>query len=224
MKYEVIGWVNYDAELPIGELSDAACQAIIDDIREHHYLFNGNDHHWRDFCTPVLNDGKKRVFSQRSWGGIMAEAHGRFGPMDYADYAFVTFEDDDNSVYPTLAYDKGDVKSISKRRDHYQFCSSAFEDGFKDTLERGLLVLPDLPELANIDKGDIVEFQIGYTAYEAKVKKVSRQWMLLGYDFPSLNVMSMYPTPEEEEALREIEEKKKRLLFIYLGKVETKKL
>ena len=91
MKYRVIGWTNYDDEsVPdkAGCLGFAERNAIIDDIRKNGYLFSGWDHQEMWDCTPILNDGKKRCYSQRSWGGIMAEAYGDMGDYDYALYTF----------------------------------------------------------------------------------------------------------------------------------------
>ena len=86
MKLRVIGWVEYDEDLPTGDNGWAARNAIIDDIRKNDYEFTGWDHQERTRCTPVLNDGKKYCYSQRGWGDVMAEAHGLLGSMDYAKY------------------------------------------------------------------------------------------------------------------------------------------
>ena len=92
MKYKVIGWTYYenyeilDSNKTIGF---AERNAIIDEIRKHKYLFSGWHHQesW-DGVVPILNDGRKRCFSQRGWGGVMAEAYGEMGDFDYARYAF----------------------------------------------------------------------------------------------------------------------------------------
>ena len=95
MKYKVIGWTEYDNSLvPEGEVSNAVINAIIDCIKENKFLFTGFDHQERLRCAPVLNDGKKRLFSQRSFGGIMAIANGYMGHMDYSMFAF-DWDDDD---------------------------------------------------------------------------------------------------------------------------------
>lgn len=90
MKYRVVGWASYDdPELEDAEYnSSAAVMAIIDDIKTHGYDFTGYEHQEYRDCAPVLNDGKRRTFSQRGWGGIMARAHGYFGAYDYSSFAF----------------------------------------------------------------------------------------------------------------------------------------
>ena len=92
MKYKVIGWTYYDdGNILCSDktISFAERNAIIDEIRKHKYLFSGWHHQERwDNVVPILNDGKKRCFSQRGWGGIMAEAYGCMGDYDYASFTF----------------------------------------------------------------------------------------------------------------------------------------
>lgn len=110
MKYKVIGWTNYEDDTVLsydGDDSFAQRNAIIDEIRKHKYIFSGWHHQesWEN-CTPILNDGRKRLFSQRGWGGIMAEAYGQMGDYDYATFTFrqsidskkLRFPDDETSV------------------------------------------------------------------------------------------------------------------------------
>ena len=94
MKYKVIGWTDYDNSLfSDGELSDAAVNAIVDDIRENGYLFSGFDHQERLYGAPVLNDGKRRVFSQRGFGAVMAMAYAEEGDYAYSLYSFAVKPD-----------------------------------------------------------------------------------------------------------------------------------
>lgn len=97
MKYKVIGWTEYDDyTIETEDCSYAAYNAIIDDIKAHGYCFSGYSHQETLCGAPVLNDGKKRLFSQRGFGRLMAEAHGHYGYMDYTSYAFSfdNFEDE----------------------------------------------------------------------------------------------------------------------------------
>ena len=92
MKYKVIGWTYYEDDTVLsydGDDSFAQRNAIIDEIRKHKYRFSGWHHQesWEN-CVPILNDGRKRLFSQRGWGGIMAEAYGQLGDYDYATFTF----------------------------------------------------------------------------------------------------------------------------------------
>ena len=104
MKLKVIGWTYYGTQLPQGKLGWAARNAIIDDIKEHGYLFSGWAHQEGNFCAPVLNDGKIYRFSQRGWGGVMAEAHGYTGRMDYTLFAFAG--DRKKEIRPDGGYDQ----------------------------------------------------------------------------------------------------------------------
>ncbi len=89
MKYRVVGWTEYDdVSVDTAPCSESALQAIIKDIAEGGYIFSGWDHQESMNGAPVLNDGKKRLFSQRGFGGVMARAHGDFSRMGYARYAF----------------------------------------------------------------------------------------------------------------------------------------
>ena len=79
MKYKVIGWTYYDDNEILysgNTIGFAERNAIIDEIRKHRYLFSGWHHQesWEG-VVPVLNDGKKRCYSQRGWGGVMAKTY-----------------------------------------------------------------------------------------------------------------------------------------------------
>ena len=92
MKYRVVGWTYYDNSEIFNSgntIGFAERNAIIDEIRKHKYLFTGWHH--QESCegvVPILNDGKKRCFSQRGWGGVMAEAYECMGNYDYASFSF----------------------------------------------------------------------------------------------------------------------------------------
>ena len=80
MKYKVIGWTYYDNEEILsqrGTIGFAERNAIIDEIRKHKYLFTGYDHQEGYNTVPILNDGRARLFSQRGFGGLMAEAYNK---------------------------------------------------------------------------------------------------------------------------------------------------
>ena len=89
MKYKGIGYTDYDlSDFKNGENTDAAIEAIIEDIKKYGYCFSGYAHQEYSNGVPVLNDGLARRFSQRGWGGVMAKAHGFTGYMDYSSFAF----------------------------------------------------------------------------------------------------------------------------------------
>ncbi len=90
MKLRVIGWTNYDnMRFEEGRDTFASHEAIIDDMRAHGYDFSGWHHQEADYGMPVLNDGKVRRYSQRGWGGLMADVYDvNDEPYAYARYAF----------------------------------------------------------------------------------------------------------------------------------------
>ncbi len=111
MKHKVVGWTFYDNTEIISKndaVTYAERNAIIDDIRKHQYLFSGW-HHQESLngVVPILNDGKKRCFSQRTWGGIMAEAYGYNDDYAYASFSFnqsilnekIKYASDDFNIY-----------------------------------------------------------------------------------------------------------------------------
>ncbi len=91
MKLKVIGWTSYgDWHFEEGENSLAAHNAILDDVVANGYDFTGWHHQELFLGAPVLSDGKIRRYSQRGWGGLIAESKGFIHPMDYASFAFST--------------------------------------------------------------------------------------------------------------------------------------
>ena len=104
MKYKVIGWTyGDDYEFPTSQeqIGFAERNAIIDEIKKHKYLFSGWHHQesWEN-CVPILNDGKKREFSQRGWGGVMAEAYDNFDDYGYSIYTFYQSIDEKYLKFP----------------------------------------------------------------------------------------------------------------------------
>ena len=84
MKYEVIGWTDYDARTAdCAPIDDDAVEAVIADIKEHGYLFSGYHHQEYPNCVPVLSDGFCRLFSRRNFAAVMAKAHGYTDDMAY---------------------------------------------------------------------------------------------------------------------------------------------
>ena len=89
MKVRVIGWTNYsDPRFESDGVTYAEFEAIADDIRENGYMFTGMHHQGYKYCVPVLNDGRKRTFSERGFGKIMARGHDVYRSGGYVDYAF----------------------------------------------------------------------------------------------------------------------------------------
>ncbi|MBE6553812.1 MAG: hypothetical protein E7666_05655 [Ruminococcaceae bacterium] len=147
MKYRVVGWTDFDSETVDGidGNSFAERNAIIDEIRKNGYRFTGWDHQEMQTCTPVLNDGKARYYSQRGWGSIMAEAHERVG--DYAGYAFGSGSN--------MPCDEFDPARFTPENDLQEtFTVDVEEDIFALAQKKNPFFMEDLPALRMIDRGD----------------------------------------------------------------------
>lgn len=75
---KVIGWTkpNNRRYPELQEVTRAVVNAIVENIRENGYEFDGESHQCDDMpCTPVLNTGHRVCLSPRTWGGVMAQAY-----------------------------------------------------------------------------------------------------------------------------------------------------
>ena len=104
---KVIGWttakdndyIDFDCK------TSDIYRAIVDEIKEKGCSFDWLAHQSNNFpCTPVINNGYKIYCGPRTWGWIMAEAHGADSSIEatYAKYAFGLV---DNPVYPFKSVD-----------------------------------------------------------------------------------------------------------------------
>ena len=171
MKYRVVGWTcGFDESVEYEESTEGATNAIIDDIKANGYLFTGMDHQGCQNCAPVLNDGKKRLYSDREFGGVMAEAYGG----SYLDYAFGFFDEleggntppDSRHFYP----DEFVPEQISET---YSFELSKKE--LKGVLASKELRVYDEDALRYIDKGDYVSLKCGERETKYKIEFVYRR-------------------------------------------------
>ena len=158
MKYKVIGWTYYDNySIPFSDnrIGFAERNAIIDDIKKHKYLFSGWDHQesW-DNCVPVLNDGKKRGFSQRGWGGVMAEAYGKMGDYDYSIYSFYGSVKNISKKSCSIDFSPKDFVSEPLLNEHFDVTIS--EELFEIAKKKNPFYLDDLAELRFIDTNDTI--------------------------------------------------------------------
>ena len=69
---------------------DALRHVIVAEIRRRGYRFNGVYHQQGEFGRPIINDKYVVMYSQRSWGGIIAEALqiDNSDGMAYCDWAW----------------------------------------------------------------------------------------------------------------------------------------
>lgn len=108
MKYKVIGWTSMDSNIEEVDSTYASFNAIVDHIKEMKYCFTGTSHQFHNLGCPVLNDGKKRTYSERTWGGMMADIH---GGADVLAYTYAFYDDDFVDVFPdaSLEIKKEDI-------------------------------------------------------------------------------------------------------------------
>lgn len=174
MKLKVIGWTEYDNyDYKAGVNGWAAINAIIDDIKKHKYKFTGYDHEERRNCAPILNDGKIYRFSQRGFGGLMAEAHGDTGRMDYTMYSFSFSMDEKFARYPYNAYYADEVKIQENLNEVFDIEVS--QENFNSAQESGEITLDDLPELRYLDINDEVILKRGENSQRYIVIDVDRK-------------------------------------------------
>ena len=158
MKYKVIGWTYYDNNEVLDSkktIGFAERNAIIDEIRKHHYLFSGWHHQESlEGVVPILNDGRKRCFSQRGWGGVMAEAYGKTNDYDYASYTF--YESIDGSklhfAKDDFNIDEYEIKDVEN--EHFKI--NVNQNIFDIAKYKNPFYLDDLKELRFIDENDTI--------------------------------------------------------------------
>ena len=135
MKYRIVGWTHYeDFETEAAEPSYAATNVVIEEIKRKRYSFSGWAHQEMLRGAPVFNDGKKRLFSARTFGGLMAIAHGYTGSMDYALYAFQG--EGEEEMPPSSAGFNPDT-FIPERDLNEEFVVEVSEETLKKTMETG---------------------------------------------------------------------------------------
>lgn len=216
MKYKVIGWTHYDdTAFEAAPCSEAACQAIIDDIRVHGYLFTGYAHQEFPRCVPVLNDGKKRLFTQRNWGDVMAKARKEYSPMAYALYSFA-FRKDEKEKLP--AAEREVSPSAVKIEDLKEtFLLSTSEELLREA-EQGELFLPLTDPLRFLDRGDALTLQAGEKRFTYAVEGVNWGWEKQegGYIslFDLLTRFDFAPSKEEREQAAWLYEHGKRMIAV----------
>ena len=202
MKLRVVGWVAPYAVTEQGEATWAVRNAIIDEIRKHGYEFSGPTH-GESGCTPVLNNGKKYLFSTRGWADLMAEAHGHTGSMDYMIYYMPTYPKSEKCPDTTL--NEFDYVSVEDMNETITFHYGDSEEEYRNELlntakflkietdlnerfelkvvkevldsanGKGKIVVPVLPELRYLDSGDTLAFYCDGATAEFIVEDVERK-------------------------------------------------
>lgn len=176
MKYKVIGWTFYDNSeiLDSGNtIGFAERNAIIDEIRKHKYLFSGWHHQesW-DGVVPILNDGRKRCFSQRGWGGVMAEAYNHMKDYDYAAFTFYQSIPDDKLRFAPDDFNMYEFKLEAVENEHFRVDVS--KELFEIARVSNPFYLEDLKELRYIDHDDLITLVYDNEELTFVVKDIDR--------------------------------------------------
>ena len=212
MKYRVVGWVSYDdPDVGAKYASPAAIATIIDDIKRHGYCFSGHDHGAYPNCAPVLNDGKKRLFSERGFGALMAEAHGDLSRMGYSSFAFGHFGEEDGALMPDDDFSPYEFVPEENLNEEISVEATA-ED--RAAADRGELTLPDAEALRFLDAGDTLTLLLpeGRASYLVTAVKRRRD---LDEDF-ILHLMHNCDPPEKQRRNEEIFEAAPFILIVRL--------
>ncbi len=176
MKYKVIGWTDWENDdIECGSATYAVCNAIIDCIKEKGLCFSGYHHQECFCCVPVLNDGKKRLFSQRGWGKLMAEAHGFFGPFDYSNFAY-RFGKDDGLIMPDIITEEFEPEGfVPERNLRENFDIELDMAGLDSALETSQIRLDDIPRFRYLDMDDTLTLRCGSEALVFLVTDLERK-------------------------------------------------
>lgn len=176
MKYKVIGWTFYDNSEILDSGSSigfAERNAIIDEIIKHKYMFSGWHHQesW-DGVVPILNDGRKRCFSQRGWGGVMAEAYGHMGMYDYSSFTFHESIPRNKLRFAPDDFDVNMYQPKAVENEHFDVCVN--EGLFEIAKSNNPFYLEDLKELRYIDKNDTITLYCNDQKLSFVVKDIDR--------------------------------------------------
>ena len=166
MKLRIVGWTEYeDYDVETASASYAATNVVINEIKAKGYCFSGWAHQEMSRGAPVFNDGKKRLFSARSFGGLMAAAHGYTGVMDYSLFAFQLKKEE---MPPSSErFSRYSFKAETDLNE--EFIVEVDEETFEKTVSTGKFVCEEKEELYYIDAGDTLTLKCGDKIYSKKV-------------------------------------------------------
>ena len=166
MKWRIVGWTEYDDfTVECEDSSYAVTNVVIDEIKKKGYCFSGWAHQELINGAPVFNDGKKRLFSARTFGGLMANAHGYKGPRDYSLFAFQMRKEE---MPPRTASFFADTFTPETDLNE-EFVIEVSEEVLKKAMETGTFVCEERAELRYIDEGDTLTLKCGEKSYSKKV-------------------------------------------------------
>ena len=205
MKLRVIGWTFYDDDkYPEGEVDEASYQAIRDDIKKNGYVFTGWHHQEINKCAPVLNDGCIRRFTQRGWGGIMADALDKKEPYAYSWFAFNTpFDTGMKIKLPDKGVNEEEI--VPEAEIFGEHIIEADDRLLSDALENEEIRLPDREENKYLRRNDIIILVNKGAEYRFKVEDIEYKKDLPQKDIRAYMYMALSYHSDEE--VREITEK-----------------
>lgn len=211
MKYKVIGWTYYeDSEIldSGNRIGFAERNAIIDEIRKHQYLFSGWHHQesWEG-VVPILNDGRKRCFSQRGWGGVMAEAYGYMGDYDYSSFTFHQSISSDELKFAPDDFYIEDYKFEAVENE--EFTIEISEELFEIAKTKNPFYLEDDEKLRYIDENDSIILTCKEEQLKFIVKDVDRNKAEIGLEKQKDLIKGKYKIiltykPESERELAKV--------------------
>ena len=112
MKYEIIGW-TYNRDERYMDIHDSLKRAylattVIKELRDKKYRIPGLYHIGDHGPVPVFNSGEKFCVSDRTWGGIMAQAlrEDNSDGMAYAKWMAPDIYNEKPEDFPELKVDR----------------------------------------------------------------------------------------------------------------------
>ena len=206
MKYRIVGWTWFedpDFDVKAENISLAEYRVIIDEIKKHGYLFTGWHHQTLD-CAPVFNDGKKRLFSQRGWGDVMAHAHGHGNETyGYVKYAWKQSVDEEDLVMPDeedlVTFD--DFTPETDLNEVYEI--EVNEELFNYAKSNNPLYISNLFRLRFIDKNDTLILKCGENTTKYVV-----EWVAISRTYNGVNCSSFIKNDYKLEITYKYEEEK----------------
>ena len=170
MKLKVIGWTYYDdPNYEYFETTWATHNAVLKDVIKNKYVFTGYHHQEYDYCCPVLNNGKKIIFSQRGFGGLMAKAHGYNKIYDYSTFTYPVDPSSKHYKMPKVSPDNSLIVDEKTLYETFEIDVDMTTIATADV--KNEIKLPDLEEYALIEKGDIVK--LNHDKHTTKYKVIS---------------------------------------------------
>ena len=166
MRYRIVGWTYYDDfEIETLDASYAATNVVMDEIKKKGYCFSGWAHQELANGAPVFNDGKKRLFSARTFGGLMANAHGYTGAMDYSLFSMQLKEEKMPPQRATFSAD-----TFTPETDlNEEYVIEVSEEVLQKAIETGTYVCEECEQLKFVDQGDMLTLKCGERIYSKKV-------------------------------------------------------